>query len=109
MTIDEAIEHEEQDVKLFEEIYEIKHEKVYNEVVEKHRQLAKWLKELKKYKEKDTPKLVIYSGDGYADGRMVYDTANCPNCEYEFEEGYADWNMPYCCNCGQALKWEVEE
>lgn len=71
------------------------------------RQLAEWLKELKKYKEKDTPKLVMYSGDGYADGYMVF--ASCPSCGYEFENGDDDWNSPYCCQCGQRLKWEVEE
>ena len=60
-------------------------------------------------KEKDTPKLVIYSGDGYADGHLVYDYAECPNCGREFEEDRDEWEMPFCCACGQALKWEVEE
>jgi len=56
--------------------------------------------------DKDTPKLVIYSGDGYADGYMVYDYAECPNCGREFEEDRDEWEMPFCCACGQALKWE---
>lgn len=30
------------------------------------------------------PKTVLYSGDGYADGYMVYDMAECPNCGYEY-------------------------
>ena len=34
-------------------------------------------------------KTVLYSGDGYVDGYMVYDMAECPNC-------------------GQALNWESE-
>ena len=79
------------------------------ECAKEHRQLAEWLKELKKYKEKDTPKLVVYSGDGYADGYLVYDYAECPNCGREFEEDRDEWEMPFCCACGQALKWEVEE
>lgn len=72
----------------------------------KNRQLAEWLKELKKYKEKNTPKLVIYSGDGYADGKMVYDWADCPSCNFAIEEDDVDWEMPYCPSCGQRLRWE---
>ena len=37
----------------------------------------------------EEPKTVLYSGDGYADGYMVYDMAECPNC-------------------GQALNWKSE-
>jgi hypothetical protein len=51
------------------------------------------------------PKTVLYSGDGYADGEMVYDMAECPNCGWEFEEGDKDWEEPYCCHCGQQLEW----
>lgn len=51
---------------------------------------------------------VIYSGDGYYDGQLVYDMANCPNCDYEYEEDDKDWGLPYCPNCGTALIWEVE-
>ena len=58
------------------------------------------------YKE---PKTVIYSGDGYADGEMVYDMANCPNCDREFEDGDETWNCNFCPDCGQALKWESED
>ena len=54
------------------------------------------------------PKTVLYSGDGYADGCMVYDMAECPNCGYEYEEGDKDWGLPFCPNCGQALNWESE-
>lgn len=55
------------------------------------------------------PREVLYSGDGYADGEMVYDMANCPNCNYEFEESNFIWGCKFCPECGQALKWEDEE
>lgn len=55
------------------------------------------------------PRIVVYSGDGYADGNIVYDFAECPNCGYEYEDGDKDWKEPFCPHCGQALKWEVEE
>ncbi len=55
------------------------------------------------------PKTVLYSGDGYADGYMVYDMAECPNCGREFEEGDETWNCNFCPDCGQALKWEEEQ
>ena len=76
---------------------------------EYHRQLTGWLKGYKRLKEKETPKMVIYSGDGYADGELVYDMAECPNCGMNFEESDSDWEEPYCHACGQALRWEVEE
>jgi len=52
---------------------------------------------------------VIYSGDGYYDGELVYDLAECPECGYEYEEGDKDWGLPFCPKCGQALEWEVED
>ncbi len=55
------------------------------------------------------PKTVLYSGDGYADGEMVYDMAECPNCGREFEDGDETWNCNFCPDCGQALNWESEE
>ncbi len=54
------------------------------------------------------PKTVLYSGDGYADGHMVYDMAECPNCGYEYEDGDKDWGENFCPHCGQPLKWESE-
>lgn len=51
------------------------------------------------------PKTVLYSGDGYADGYMVYDMAECPNCSYEYEDGDKDWRLPFCPSCGQKLNW----
>lgn len=58
--------------------------------------------------EKQIPKTPDIEGDGYADGKMVYDTWICPNCgkDYEIE---CD-NYDYCPNCGQAIDkiWEEE-
>ena len=51
------------------------------------------------------PKTVLYSGDGYADGYMVYDMTECPNCSYEYEDGDKDWGLPFCPSCGQKLNW----
>lgn len=59
--------------------------------------------------ERTEPQEVFYEGDGYADGEMVYDFAECPRCGYEYEDGDKDWGFSFCPNCGQALKWEVEE
>ena len=54
------------------------------------------------------PKTVLYSGDGYADGYMVYDMAECPNCGRKFEYGDETWSCNFCPDCGQALNWESE-
>ena len=29
----------------------------------------------------------------------------CPKCGWDFEEGDKDWEQPYCCHCGQRLRW----
>lgn len=58
--------------------------------------------------ERNIPKGVIYSGDGYADGSFVYDMAECPNCGEYFEEDDNRWESKHCPNCGQALEWEVQ-
>ena len=55
------------------------------------------------------PKTPIYYGDGYADGQMVYDMAECPKCGYTYDEGVGVWGEPFCPHCGQALDWSVEE
>lgn len=54
------------------------------------------------------PKTVIYSGDGYADGCMIYDSAECPKCGYTYENGDNAWGEPYCPHCGQLLNWDAE-
>lgn len=48
---------------------------------------------------------VELEGDGYSDGKLVYDFGRCPKCGWEFEEGDKDWEEPYCCHCGQRLHW----
>lgn len=50
-------------------------------------------------------KELLYSGDGYFNGRIVYDIAQCPSCGYEYEEGEMIWGEPFCPHCGQKLKW----
>lgn len=56
------------------------------------------------------PLQVELEADGYADGELVYDYGKCPKCGWQFEEGDKDWEEPYCCHCGQKLKWfETEE
>ena len=52
---------------------------------------------------------VELEGDGYADGKLVYDYGKCPKCGWEFEYGDKDWEEPYCCHCGQRLKWFESE
>ena len=51
------------------------------------------------------PKSLLYYGDGYSEGKMVYDSAECPNCGYIYDEGDQVWGEPYCPHCGQALDW----
>ena len=55
-----------------------------------------------------SPDKVLYTADGYADGNLVYDMAQCPNCGHEFEESDDNWEQPFCMYCGKALDWEVE-
>ncbi len=52
-------------------------------------------------------KQVELSGDGYDgySGQLVYDYGKCPTCGWDFEDGDKDWEEPYCCHCGQRLKW----
>lgn len=58
----------------------------------------------------DEPMQVELEGDGYSDGELVYDYGKCPKCGWDFEYGDKDWEEPYCCHCGQRLKWfESEE
>ena len=39
-----------------------------------------------------------------ADGVLVYDMYNCPNCDKEYELYYEKHD--YCPNCGQKMNWE---
>ena len=54
---------------------------------------------------RNTARRPEYEADGYADGQLVYDTAYCPECRHEFEEGVNDWGSAYCPDCGQKLDW----
>ena len=60
--------------------------------------------------EKETPRMVNYEGDGYADGYMVYDMAECPACGNRMDEDDVDvWEVAkYCPECGQRIIWEGE-
>ena len=51
-------------------------------------------------------KSVIYYGDGYADGVLVHDCAECPSCGYIYDRNDAVWGEPFCPHCSQALEWE---
>ena len=51
--------------------------------------------------EKQVPKEPNYEGDGYSDGKLVYDTWICPNCGKYYEVDYDDYK--YCPECGQAI------
>ena len=57
--------------------------------------------------QKLVPKAVFYQGDGYSDGHLVYDEAQCPECETWFEENSENWETPFCPRCGQALDWNM--
>ena len=59
--------------------------------------------------EKQLPRTPDYEGDGYSEGKLVYDTWICPNCGEHYEVGYHDYD--YCPKCGQHIQhadWEAE-
>lgn len=58
---------------------------------------------------RDEPMTVFLSGDGYADGYLVYDKAECPQCGYVLDEDFEpeQHHEPYCPHCGQRLDWNV--
>ena len=57
--------------------------------------------EVKELAERDTAKMPMYEGDGYADGKMVYDIWICPNCGTKYEVDYDDYD--FCPDCGQRI------
>lgn len=75
---------------------------------QEHRQMESWLKSYKELIKRNTPNMVNYYGDGFYDGDMIYDGAECPNCGMDFEEDDENWGMSYCPHCGQKLQWEWE-
>lgn len=52
---------------------------------------------------KQVPMKPTFTGDGYADGNIVYDTWTCPNCGTDYEVEYDDYK--YCPECGQKIDW----
>lgn len=52
---------------------------------------------------KQLPTRPALSGDGYADGVLVYDTWECPNCGEQYEVDCE--KHKHCPNCGQAIDW----
>lgn len=74
---------------------------VPDDIMEAHEMAIKAL-------ERTEPQGVFYKGDGYYDGELVYDFAECPECDFGYEESDYIWGLPFCPKCGQALKWEVE-
>lgn len=76
--------------------------------------LSQWIKEyfmpsIQPKSKTDEPMQVDLEGDGYADGKLIYDYGKCPKCGWDFEDGDKDWEEPYCCHCGQRLKWFESE
>lgn len=110
MTLDEAIKHCEEVVDSHDSIKQIKAVTLEEcRCADEHRQLAEWLKDYKRLKIKEEPRMVYFYGDGYADGSIVYDGAQCPACGMDIDESDMNWEGPYCYACGQALKWTVAE
>ena len=56
---------------------------------------------------KQVPMKPELTGDGYADGSIVYDTWTCPRCGTDYEVEYDDYK--YCPECGQKIDWEDNE
>ena len=54
--------------------------------------------------QRNIPREVLYSADGYYDGNLVFDSASCPNCGHDFEEGDETWESKFCPNCGAPVK-----
>ena len=57
--------------------------------------------QIRELNERDTPKIPQYEGDGYADGKMVYDIWICPNCGAKYEVDHDDYD--FCPDCGQRI------
>lgn len=95
MTLDEAIAHCEEVADY--NCYNDKQMKCANE----HRQLAKWLTELKELKSLQTarkPEWKLYFD------KMFVSIPHCPKCKYELVTGDC-----YCHVCGQHIDWEDDD
>ena len=96
MNIEKAIDELQERVKLYESDY--------SDIITNY---GEALKTAIFALEKQIPKSPDYEGDGYSEGKLVYDTWICPNCGEHYEVGYD--NYDYCPNCGQHIQhadWE---
>lgn len=98
---------EKENTKLFEHRIEIRES--IKMAIESLKEVQRYweigtVKECRKAIEKQKPKTPDYEGDGYADGKMVYDIWICPNCGKKYEVDYDDYK--YCPECGQAILQE---
>lgn len=59
------------------------------------------VEELQQAMEKQIPKIPDVEGDGYSDGKLVYDTWICPCCNEHYEIDYDEYE--YCPKCGQHI------
>lgn len=48
----------------------------------------------------------IGSGDGYANGELVYDMWECSECGYDADGADEEPNWNYCPNCGAKMRQE---
>ncbi len=65
------------------------------------------VEELREARKKQIPKTPYMWGDGYSDGKLVYDMYDCPNCGESYEIDGAKYD--FCPNCGQAIDWREKE
>ena len=63
------------------------------------------LNEIKKALEKQIPIKPFLVGDGYSNGKLVYDIWICPCCRTDYEIDYEEYM--YCPVCGQKLDWDI--
>lgn len=58
--------------------------------------------------EKQTPKKPTLWGDGYADGELIMESYECPECGciYDFD---TNGKLKFCSECSQALDWSNTE
>ncbi len=59
---------------------------------------------------KSCKRRVNYTFDGsYIGNIMAPEAAQCPSCNFEFDESAEEWECCYCPKCGQRLSWEIED
>ena len=65
------------------------------------------LEKLIELERKEEPEEPYLEGDGYVDGKMVYDTWVCQNCGKKYELEYQKYER--CPHCGQLIDWDIPE